>query len=447
MKMRSWPFLFIGFGALMVLIGFSVVALHNRMEKVRIDVQALQSENERSNVSLEETRAGIYLSAILLRDYLLERSPENAALQRNVLEDLRNSTQRHFQELHDIGIMKDRPEMQRLRAAMEEYWRVAAIVFEWTPAQKQAEGPAFLRRRMAPQRELAFQLASDIENVGLSQSRLRQEQILRTQEDLKSYVRRFGTAALLLGALVAIVSITRTHSLEANAARHLREIERAAADLRRLSLKLSKAQEEERKSISRELHDQVGQMLTALRMELGNIEGFRQAPGGDFDLHMNDAKKLTEETLRTVRDMSMGLRPSVLDQLGLAPALRWQSREFARRSGVPVDIQIDGNLDNLGDAHRTCVYRVVQEALTNCARHAQASRIRVSIHGGATAITLAVEDDGTGFEVATARSHGLGLLGSEERAKELGGNLQVDSQPGKGTVLRCEIPVSNGAEI
>ncbi|MBK5292609.1 MAG: hypothetical protein JJE04_13145 [Acidobacteriia bacterium] len=172
---------------------------------------------------------------------------------------------------------------------------------------------------------------------------------------------------------------------EASAARHLRLIERGAEDLRRLSLKLSKAQEDERKSISRELHDQVGQMLTALRIEIVNIEEFRHDAGDSFSRHMADARKLAEETLRTIRDISMGLRPSVLDELGLGPALKWQVREFTRRSGVPVEIQIDGTLDKLADTHRTCVYRLVQEALTNCARHARASQIRITVHGGATA--------------------------------------------------------------
>jgi signal transduction histidine kinase len=141
----------------------------------------------------------------------------------------------------------------------------------------------------------------------------------------------------------------------------------------------------------------------------------------------------------------MGLRPSVLDELGLGPALKWQAREFTRRSGVPVEIEIDGTLHKLEDAHRTCVYRVVQEALTNCARHAHATRIRITVHEGATTITLTVEDNGVGFDVAVARLRGLGLLGTEERVRELGGTMEIRSQPSKGTLMRCEIPVSIGA--
>jgi signal transduction histidine kinase len=443
--MRSWPFLLVGFGALLMLIGLSSAALYNRMDQVSADVQTLQYANEESSRVLGELRSEIYLFAVLLRDYFLERSPEAAAQQRLALEGLRRSTQEHLRALRDSAALKDRPEVQRLGKAIEEYWGAAEPVFLWTPAQKAVEGPAYFRRQVAPHRQVAFLLASEIQNVTLLQSRLRQQEAVRTQENLKGYLRRVAAAALILGLVVAVVSISRTRSLEASAARHLLQIERGAEDLRRLSLRLSKAQEDERKSISRELHDQVGQLLTAVRMELGNLEEFRDGPGGRFAQHMAEARKLVEETLRTVRDMSMGLRPSVLDELGLGPALRWQAREFTRRSGVPVEIQIDGSLDNLADTHRTCVYRVVQEALTNCARHAQASQIRMTVHGGASAITVTVQDNGVGFDVQTARSRGLGLLGAEERVRELGGRIEIFSQPSKGALLRCEIPTSTEA--
>ena len=129
-----------------------------------------------------------------------------------------------------------------------------------------------------------------------------------------------------------------------------------------------------------------------------------------------------------MRNISSGLRPSVLDELGLAPALRWQAREFTRRSGVPVEVQLDGELE-LRDEYRTCIYRVVQEALTNAARHAAAKSIRVTLHGGADILSLAVEDDGSGFDVQRVRGRGLGLLNIEERVRELDGRVQFLSSP------------------
>lgn len=445
--MRSWPLLLVGFGALLLLVGGSAVALHNRIETVRVNVQKLQRANEESSRALGELRSEIHLFAVLLRDYLVERSPKAAEEQRQVLNALRESTQMHLRALPELGALKTSPESRRLREAIDEYWRAAEPVFGWTQEQKAREGPGFLRLRVVPQREVAFRVASEIERSNLDQLKQRHEEILRTQQDLEEYLRRVAALALLLGAVVAVISILRTRSLEASAERHLRQIESGAEDLRRLSLKLSKAQEDERKSISRELHDQVGQMLTALRMELGNIEQFRAASEDLFLRHTSEAKKLAEDTLRTIRDMSMALRPSMLDELGLGPALKWQAREFTRRSGVPVEIQIDGSLDKLPDSHRTCVYRVVQEALTNCARHASASQIRINVRGGPAAVSLIVEDNGVGFDVAGRRLGGLGLLGAEERARELGGRIEVRSQPSRGTLLRCEIPVSSEAAV
>ncbi len=444
MKIRSWPFLLLGFSVLLSLLGISAAALQHRAEDVRDDVEALQLSSHEASRVLESLRSEIYLGAVLMRDYLMERSPGAASQQRQALEELQISTSGHVRELRSQPGLKDRPEVAQLSLAIEQYWRQFAPVFEWTPKQKAAEGLAFLRRDVSPMRQTAFDLAAEIESISREQTRVRQLEILRTQEALQAFLRNITILMLLFGSLVAAASILRTRSLELSSARHVRQIEHANEDLRRLSSRLAKAQEDERRTLSRELHDQIGQMLTALRIELGNIGETRNETGAAFDRHLADARKLAEETLRSIRDISMGLRPSMLDELGLGPALKWQAREFMRRSAVPVDTQIDGHLDDLPEAHRTCIYRVVQEALTNCARHAQASRIRVTIHGGAHTVALTVEDDGVGFDTGVARANGLGLMGAEERVRELGGQFEIISGPSKGTLLHCEIPTPEG---
>jgi signal transduction histidine kinase len=216
--------------------------------------------------------------------------------------------------------------------------------------------------------------------------------------------------------------------------------------MRGLSHRLVQAQEEERRTLSRELHDEVGQILTALRMELGNLEQLR-SKNGAFDDHMREAKSLAEQTLRTVRDMSMGLRPSMLDDLGLGPALEWQARDFARRTGVAVAVELNGELAQVPEVHRTCIYRIVQEALTNCARHAHATHIRITLHGGEDLISLSVQDDGVGLASPSEGARaGIGLLGIEERVRELGGVTRIQSQLRKGTLLSVEIPAREEVE-
>jgi signal transduction histidine kinase len=215
--------------------------------------------------------------------------------------------------------------------------------------------------------------------------------------------------------------------------------------MRRLSQQLVTAQEEERKRLSRELHDEVGQTLTALRMEIARIDKVRLSAGPVFSAHLAECKHLIDALLLTVRNLSMGLRPSMLDDLGLAPALKWQAQDFTRRYGVMVNVSIDGDMDGLPEPHRTCIYRVVQEALTNCARHANASQVGVSLRREEKSLRLLVYDDGVGLRDAPKTGKGFGLLGIEERVKELQGTALMHSTSGAGTTLRVEVPVPDNA--
>ena len=138
-------------------------------------------------------------------------------------------------------------------------------------------------------------------------------------------------------------------------------------------------------------------MLTALRMEIGRAERAQALGSPAFAQTMAESKALVDRMMRMVRDLAMGLRPSMLDDLGLEPALAWQAREFSRRYNVPVDLSVDGDLERLPDPQRTCVYRVVQEALTNCAKHAAATEIQVKVVRGRTRLDVSVRDNGVGM--------------------------------------------------
>jgi len=262
------------------------------------------------------------------------------------------------------------------------------------------------------------------------------------QNDLIQYTRRMTLLSSLLGLIVAAAAGYGNHLLQKQADQQRLKTERAERELRSLSSQLVHAQEHERRTISRELHDEVGQTLTGLGIELSNLEHLRDGAAAEFVSHVADAKRLTEETLRTVRNIAMGLRPSMLDDSGIAPAVRWQALELSRRTGIPVELQIEGDLGGLGDEGRTCLYRVVQEALTNCARHAEAKTIQITMQAQKDTVCLSIRDDGVGFDTSRART-GLGLIGIEERVKELGGSLAVQSWPNRGTLLRVEIPLAN----
>ena len=154
---------------------------------------------------------------------------------------------------------------------------------------------------------------------------------------------------------------------------------------------------------------------------------------------VSECRKQVDQLFRTVRDLSLGLRPSMLDDFGLQPALEWHVRDVTRRYGIDVELNVEGDFDTLPDRCGTCIYRVVQEALTNAVRHARARSIKVNVVGDVNRLTISIEDDGIGLDPARRRD-GLGLRGIEERVKELHGNMIIRGYPAAGTTLTVNLP-------
>ncbi|HSC27356.1 MAG TPA: sensor histidine kinase, partial [Vicinamibacterales bacterium] len=250
-----------------------------------------------------------------------------------------------------------------------------------------------------------------------------------------------------LGVVVAATAVVRLRVLERRSEEQRAVAEEAKEQMRQLSQQLVATQEEERKKLSRELHDHVGQMLTALRMELGRIERLRASTDTRLAEAVVESRNLVDNMVRVVRDLAAGLRPSMLDDLGLQPALEWQIRDFTRRYGLHVEFAVRGDIGRLPDPHRTCVYRAVQEALTNCARHSGAGRIDVTVVGHPDGLDVSITDDGIGLDPERRRG-GLGLRGLEERVKELGGSTEITvGRAGRGTTLRVHLPVPEEKEV
>ncbi len=268
------------------------------------------------------------------------------------------------------------------------------------------------------------------------------ERVNASEKKFRRDIERALMIAFLVGVGVSAASIVRIGWLERRFLEQHEQAQRTGEELRHLSTQLRHAQEDERKEISRELHDAVGQKLTALRMELGGMDRLRHGPESEFDERLAEIKQLAEQSLRLIRDLAAGLRPTMLDDLGLQPALQKQARQFSRHTNIPVSVEVEGDLDHLPERHKVYLYRIVQESLTNCARHARAKKISVTMKGGDDSVLVAVEDDGVGFDPAAAAGNGIGLVGIEERARELGGTMDLHSQPGMGTRLEVRIPVN-----
>ncbi len=218
--------------------------------------------------------------------------------------------------------------------------------------------------------------------------------------------------------------------------------------LRHLSRRILLAQEEERKRISRELHDVVAQMLTGINIRLATLKMEAAANTKGLSQKISRAQRLVERSVDRVHRFARELRPAVLDDLGLVPALHSYLKIFAKETGIRTSLTACAKLEKLSAAKRTVLYRVAQEALTNVACHAQASQASVEIRQVANHIRMQIRDDGRAFDVERAlRAKGaphLGLLGMRERVEMVGGRFSIDSKPGQGTVVQAQIPFHNG---
>lgn len=210
------------------------------------------------------------------------------------------------------------------------------------------------------------------------------------------------------------------------------------------AIQILHAQEQERKRIARELHDETSQVLTSLLISLAMLE---ESVGSETArIRIADTRALAHQTLRAVRNLSIDLRPSALDDLGLLPALRWYLKEYQQKCGIDVDFSASGLKERLPAEMETAIYRIIQESLTNTAKHAHAHKAWVTLTEGSAAINVRVADDGCGFDAPAVlrtpwQDRGLGLGGMMERASLLNGSVDIQSQHDRGTTISVRIPV------
>jgi signal transduction histidine kinase len=220
--------------------------------------------------------------------------------------------------------------------------------------------------------------------------------------------------------------------------------------LRALSARLESLREEERTRISREVHDELGQKLTGIKMDLHWLESRLEKIGDEklrtqLEERIVAANATADEMIATVQRIATELRPDILDNLGLVSAVRHEAKEFESRTGILATVSLPDDSLHFPREISTTAYRIFQEMLTNVARHAQATEVRVSLQSSGGRLHLVVEDNGRGLspDIPT-RPNSLGLLGMKERAAMVGGNLTVEGSPGRGTTVRLEIPNDSG---
>jgi signal transduction histidine kinase len=436
---------FLGFGGLLFLMGFFGVSAISALSNIRVREEGIRSDYLGRERVLQKLRAGIYTSGTHIRDFLLDT---NEALAREHSEQFLE-TQRQIED----GIAKYRTlvragEEQSFRdfaGELASYMHAITPVLRWTPAERKERSSAFVQTELLPRRMSALSLADRTQKLSEEQLDESSREVNGMLASIRGRLLFLLVLAIALGVALAGVALWRLLRLEAEAQLRFNEIVSTREELKRLSAELVSAQESERRRISRELHDEVGQVLSAIMLGLGNlrsavkdgntVEAFRQ---------LRLVEDMTQRNASVVRNISLLLRPAMLDDLGLVPALNWYSREVSRAGTMAVEVEAEAFADDLPEEHRTCVFRIVQEAVRNASRHAGARKVRIQIAEMAGSVVLSVRDDGKGFDPALEA--GLGILGMQERVENLAGKLEVKSQPGLGTAVIFTLPLPGGRQ-
>jgi len=436
--------LLVGFGSLLAIIALSGFDTLRVLSQFRKEDDQIRRQFLFRNRVLNNIRAEVYLSGTYVRDYLLEPDPKRASGFGASLESVRRQMETELVSYAGQMDPAESAHYDALRTELTQYWAVLEPVLTWDAQTRQAQGYAFLRDAVFPRRTAMLEIAGRIADIN-------EQQLNAGNERASGLLGKFQTrlvvtlfSALALGLGMAAFSTRKILQLEARTQARYLEVVEARKQLTHLSARLVEAQETERRSLSRELHDEVGQSLSAVLVELRNmLAGLGVRPEEQLRSQAEVIKGLVEGSIRSIRNMALLLRPSMLDDLGLIPALKWQAREVSKRTSMEVSVMTELASEDLPDEYKTCIYRIVQEALHNCSRHSKATTIRVRVEQNAGSLLLSVQDDGRGFDVS--QSKGLGLLGIEERVAQLGGTCHVHSGPGIGTIVTVELPFQASA--
>jgi signal transduction histidine kinase len=443
MRLGSRAALFAGIGALLILMAIICFDSLRTLGELQVTNTQIRQDFLYREHTLEQVRASLYESGYIVRDYILvESDPEAQAMLRTEFQTIQNATTATLNACIQSLPTGKREPFQHLAAELENYWSTIGPIFAFGAKEKKVLGKSVLRSGILSQHAKILAITREVQAVNGNELKEAERRIAEVFVQFRRRMLMVATTAFSSGLILAAGTIIYLGRLENRIEKKYEESLQAQLELKELSKRLVDAEERERRAISRELHDQVGQSLSALILDVQNLT---EVPidEGVFRQSLQKIKVLAENCVNEVRNMALLLRPSMLDDLGLVPALEWQAREVSKRTGMLVDTVEENVSDSLPEEHKTCVYRFVQEALNNCSKHAHAKNVRVVVRQERDHLRVSIEDDGKGFDPNRVR--GLGLVGMNERVSQLGGVLKVDSDPKRGTRLRVDLPLPNAS--
>ena len=429
-----------GFGGLLLLLAFTGLNALSVLKRIQTRNDSIRQDYLNRDRILQQLRSDLYLSGTYVRDFLLDPDQQGADLHRKELEDVRARIGSMISAYRRMLHPEERQSFEQFANEVGSYFESLTPAIHWDSAQRRRFGYAFMQTSLLPRRMIIVRLADQISRFNQTELEAGNRQVSELFSSFRTNLVGLLIGTLLLGIVLAGGSIYRVLDLERLSAERFKQVLEARTALRELSARLLEVQESERRAISRELHDEIGQAVSALSLAIGNVAA-GLAPGTIVESkeQLQDIRRLAEKTVSVVRDMSLLLRPSMLDDLGLIPALEWQAREVSRTHNLRVTVNAGSVSENVPEEHKTCVYRVVQEALRNVTRHANAKTAEVQLSQNRDLLSLTIHDDGQGF--VPERNRGLGLLGIEERVTRLNGSFSIESLPGIGTTLKVGLPL------
>jgi signal transduction histidine kinase len=425
---------------LWLLWGYQLVDSLQRIEQNVTDVHASYVRGEQM---LSKLRTNILLGSIYLRDALIDGSRRESY--RVELMRLRAEVDALLGSyVPEVTSEQEREHWTRLQAELAEYWASRDVAFtDQPPTPDQAA--ALLSSRVVPKRQTVLQILDQLAALQGAANQRHLMEIDTLYRQVRTRLLSMGAGTLIVALLVAVMASRHVNRLQWQIERQRHGEQLNREDLERLSARLVDVQEQERRTLARELHDEVGQALTAVKMDISMA--LRSELEGRTRTALEEARDLSENILRSVRDMSQLLHPSALDDFGLPATLTAYLRNFSHRAGIRAQLA-ERMETRLSPVIELCVYRIVQEALNNIAQHSGATVCTVSLNARDGVLRLVVEDNGRGFGASAGRlpsGRGLGLIGMRERAQALGGTFTIGRRDGGGTSLAVTLPLDAGS--
>jgi signal transduction histidine kinase len=436
--------LFLGFGLTLGLWLFAGYYFTKRMAEVGREAAAINVRYMHAQELLSSVRSQVLLASVYVRDALLDpnRSVATSYLQQ-VQDAYRGVDDALLQYVPVLDSVAERERVGRLRREIDDFRQTMLDVLTSDSTRWPADVRSLLQRHIVPKREAVIRVSEEVQALNRASFVQQQADIAEVYRVMQRRGWQQLGAALAASLGIALFAIVYAGRLENRIQRQRQTEAQNARDLQRLSAQLINAQEDERRSIARELHDEVGQVLTAIKVELAVAERALASRGDSVNV-LKDAQAIADGAIHTVRDLSHLLHPALLDDLGLPAAIDSYLRGFRKRHGLRMDLLHEDMSERLAPEIEAAGYRIVQEALTNVAKHAKAMCGRVYVQRLARTVLITIEDDGTGFDVfemdAAGARKGLGLISMRERVSQLQGAMRIESAPGKGTRVTVELP-------